>query len=246
LKTLIGVTTVWSIETRGAEKENPGGILYNPAHYSNALYQAGGLPVLIAPPVLENDSATLEALAGSILDKLAGLYFSGGGGTRLFKAPDMPGLEKQQPVRYRFETMLIKEACKRNMPMIGACRGHQMIVEALGGKIKRDTVTGHQQKDEDKILHPVQIEKTSRLEKLIGKESWPVNSLHCQVAEKAPPGFIVSARSPEGYIEAIEAEGPVFQMGFQFHPEIMCEFDPLAKGLIGSFVAAAEDYSRSR
>jgi putative glutamine amidotransferase len=244
LTVLIGVSTAWSIETWGEKEEHPGGILYNPAHYSNAIYQNGGLPFLIAPPVKVEDEGVLQSIIEHILDHLSGLYFSGGGGTKRFKAPDMPGLEEQQPLRFRFEKMLILEAYKRKMPFIGACRGHQMILESLGGKIKKDTVTDHQQKDDEKTSHRVQINKNSRLNKLIDLQTWEVNSMHCQIAEETPPGFIVSARSLEGYIEAIEADGEVFQMGFQFHPEVMCEFDQKARTLIRAFIEAAENYSR--
>ncbi len=241
---LIGVTTAWSIETWGEQAEHPGGILYNPAHYSNAIYQNGGVPFLIASPVKFEDDGELQSIVKQILDRLSAIYFSGGGGTKRFKAPDMPGLEEQQPLRFRFEKMLILEAYKRNMPFIGACRGHQTILESLGGKIKKDTVADHQQDNGLKTSHKVQINKGTRLEKLINLNTWEVNSMHCQIAEEAPPGFIVSARSPEGYIEAIEADGEVFQMGFQFHPEVMCEFDQQARTLIRAFIKAAEDYSR--
>ena len=240
---LIGVTTAWSVETWGVQKEHPGGILYNPAHYSNAIYQNGGLPFLIAPPLGIEDELKLQTIVEQTLDHLGGLFFSGGGGTKRFKASDMPGLEEQQPLRYCFEKMLIQEAYKRRMPFIGACRGHQMIIESLGGKIKNDTVGDHQQKYEQKTAHRVQIKSSTLLEKLTGLDAWEVNSMHCQVAEEAPPGFIVSARSPEGYIEAIEADGIDFHMGFQFHPEVMCEFDPRAQALIRSFIEAAADYS---
>lgn len=241
---LIGITTAWSIETWGEMSEHPGGILYNPAHYGNAIYQNGGIPFLIAPPVKVADDQALQVIVEQTLTHLSGLYFSGGGGTKRFKAPDMPGLEEQQPVRYRFEKMMIIEAYKRKMPFIGACRGHQTIIESLGGKLKKDTVTDHQQKDEEKTSHKVQINKGTRLEKLIDLDTWVVNSMHCQIAEEAPHSFVVSAQSPEGYIEAIEADSDVFQMGFQFHPEVMCEFDQRARALIRAFLKAAEEYSR--
>jgi len=245
LTPLIGVSTAWSNETWGKQTEHPGGLLYNPAHYSNAIYFHGGLPFLVAPPVKVEDMDEMRTIVVQTLNHLGGLYFSGGGGTKLFKAPDMPGLEEQQPVRYRFEKMLIQEAYKRKMPFIGACRGHQMILESLGGKIKLDTVKNHQQKDEEKTSHLIEISNNTRLKRITGLNSWDVNSMHCQVAAEAPPGFIVSARSPEGYIEAIEAEGEVFQMGFQFHPEVMCEFDPKAQALIKAFIEAAAGYYSS-
>jgi putative glutamine amidotransferase len=244
LTVLIGVPTTWSIETWGKQAEHPGGILYNPAHYSNAIYQNGGLPFLIAPPVKVADDRALQVIVEQTLAHLGGLYFTGGGGNKRFKAPDMPNLEEQQPVRFRFEKMLIVEAYKRKMPFIGSCRGHQTILESLGGKIGKDTVTDHQQKDEEKTSHRIEINGNTRLNEITGLNAWEVNSLHCQVAEEAPPGFIVSARSPEGYIEAIEAESEVFQMGFQFHPEVMCEFDQKARTLIRAFIEAAEEYSR--
>ncbi len=241
---LIGVTSVWSLETKGEDRENPGGYFYNPADYSNALFYSGGLPVLITPPVVKDSNQEIQAIVESILNGLSGLYLSGGGGTKRFKAPEMPGLEEQQPSRYRFEKMLIAEAWKRKMPVIGSCRGHQMIIEVLGGKIKPETINGHQQKNEDKLAHEINITPGSQLEQLTGLQNWKVNSMHCQVAEKAPPGFLVSAISPEGYIEAVEAENSAFWLGFQFHPEIMYSFDPHARKIINAFSKAVKNYHK--
>ena len=238
----IGVTTVWSEETWGELDDQPGGILYNPVQYSNAMYDCNAVPLLIALPTGITGEVEQKRVAGNILDRLSGLFISGGGGNRKYKAPDMPGLEKQQPQRHSFEATLLQEAWKRQMPVVGACRGHQMIVEALGGKIKSDTVCDHQQQKDQKTAHCIKIEKGSKLAGIIGAEDWEVNSLHCQVAESAPEGFMVSARSPEGYIEAIEAEGSAFWIGFQFHPEAMYSFDPKAKKIIEAFIRAAEDY----
>lgn len=238
----IGVTTVWSAETWGEMDDQPGGILYNPVQYSNVLYDLNAIPLLIPLPTGFEEKGDYNRTAGQVLNRLSGLFMSGGGGNRKYKAPDMPGLEEQQPLRHSFETALLKEAWKRQMPVIGACRGHQMIVEALGGKIKKDTVGGHQQKEDQKTAHVIKIEKDSKLAGIIGAEDWEVNSLHCQVAESAPEGFVVSARSPEGYIEAIEAEGSTFWIGFQFHPEAMYSFDNNALKILEAFVRAAEDY----
>lgn len=240
---LIGITTAWSVETWGEMKGQPGGILYNSTRYSSAIYQNGGLPVLLAPPIEEHDEFPGK-IAESILDRVSALFFSGGGGTRRFKSADMPGLSQQQPVRYHFEKLLLQLAWQRQMPVIGACRGHQMMVEAMGGKIQAATVAGHHQKDENRTAHPVEINTESRLASLVMKKNWDVNSMHCQVAEKVPPDFMVTALSPEGYIEAMEAASDIFWMGFQFHPEIMCAFDQTARRIIKAFIGAAEDYAK--
>lgn len=240
---LIGITTAWSVETWGEMKDQPGGILYNSTRYSNAIYQNGGLPVLIALPVEEHEESPGK-IAESILDRVSALFFSGGGGTRRFTSAAMPVLSQQQPVRYNFEKILLQQAWKRRMPVIGACRGHQMMVEALDGKIRVATVTGHQQEDETKTAHPVDIAAGSRLAGLVKKENWEVNSMHCQVAEEVPPDFMVTALSPEGYIEAMEAASEVFWMSFQFHPEIMCSFDPAARKVIRAFINAAAEYAK--
>lgn len=243
---LIGVTTVWSMETWGEVDDQPGGILYSPVQYHNALYNSGGLPVLVAPPTLALNDEDLQAVAKKTADSLYAFFFSGGGGNRRFKNGDMPNLEEQQPQRYKFEAMLIREAWKRKMPVIGACRGHQMIIEALGGKIKGETVSGHQQDEKAKTGHGIKIAAGSKLASLVGSLNWTVNSMHCQVAEEVPAHFQVSARSPEGYIEAVEAEEPHFWMGFQFHPEAMVVFDEAARAVIKAFVDAAEEYGKRR
>lgn len=243
---LIGVTTAWSIETWGEETDKPGGIFYNPVYYTNVLYENGALPFLIAPPVQIKSDQDLQTMVKATLDSVDALFMSGGGGNRRFKAPDMPGLREQQPLRYDYETLLLREAWKRKMPVIGACRGHQMMIEALGGTIKKETVTGHQYDDYSKTAHPVSITPGSRLSSLVQAENWSVNSMHCQVAESVPESFKVTARSPEGYIEAVEAGDSVFWVGFQFHPEIMSAFDPAAKNIFQAFVREAENYSKRK
>ena len=239
---LIGVSAAWSNETWGEEAANPHGYVYTGKPYTDVIYRCGAVPVVLAPPL---DGAPGEALfkaVEAVLDRVGGLILSGGGGATRFKPENMPGLQEQQPLRYLYETALLREARRRRLPLLGFCRGHQMIAEVAGGIIKREPVAGHQQDPAEKTAHSVELLPGSRLAEIIGARRWEVNSYHCQVVETAPPGFAVCARSPEGWIEAIEAvDRNLFWLGCQFHPELMIDADPKARRIFDHFIAAAKN-----
>lgn len=240
---LIGVTSAWSNETWGEEASNPQGYIYTDKAYAEVVYRSGAVPFLLAPPLEAVAVEELPQVITAMADQVSGLIFTGGGSARRFKPDNMPTLQEQQPLRYRFEAHLIKEAWRRRMPVLGFCRGHQMIAAVLGGEMRIESISGHQQKPDTRSAHSVDLLPGSRLAGLMEADKWEVNSYHCQVVAAAPPGFQVCARSPEGWVEAMEAAGP-FWFGFQFHPEMMFDDDKKARRLFQSFIKAADAYSR--
>ena len=242
MKPLIGVTAVWSTEMGlcGMTDEFD----YVGCSYTQALRKAGGIPVLMPPP--KDTETDLDAYADEILSHLDGVYFSGGGsvGKRVSRGP-LP-LYEQQPVRSRWEDILLKKAYALDIPILGACRGHQMITEALGGKLHKEFFPDHRQTNpRHKGHHMVQITPGSLLGSIVGEEDWFVNSLHTQKTEIAPAGFIVSARTENGDVEAIESTEKTFVIGTQFHPEMMI-YDPRAEKVLQAYIAAAKAYSERK
>ncbi len=243
---LIGLTSAWSVETWG-DPIRPGGNIYTGKAYTEVIYRCGALPVILGPPLGQYSAGVEQTMLEAVLNRIGGLIFTGGGHARRFKAGDMPGLAGQQPLRYRFEALLIREAWKRGIPVLGMCRGHQMIAEVLGGRIKEQTVPGHVQDDEQALAaHAVNIIPKTKLAQICAETVWEVNSFHCQVVAEPPPGFVVSAYSAERYIEAIEARGNPFWLGFQFHPELMFDEDEKARRIFRTFVEAAREYLKSK
>jgi len=91
----------------------------------------------------------------------------------------------------------------------------------------------------------VKIAEGSLLGKLVGTEDWFVNSIHTQKVEMAPPGFVISARTEDGSVEAVESTEKAFFLSTQFHPELMI-YDERGKQVLRAFVEAAEAYSRKK
>lgn len=236
MKPIIGISCAWSEETWGPTAA-AGGYDYVGRGYVEAIYRAGGIPVLI-PPVA--DEADLEEYALATLKTVDGLYFSGGGNVTKRKSIDeIPTLYEQQPTRARWEDYLLKLAYKEDVPTLGVCRGYQMMAVAFGGEIDTVRLPEHKQTVPfDQGIHDVSIAAGSVLAQIVGEERWHVNSIHVERVKRVPDGFAAVAWADDGSIEALEAQGKAFFMGTQFHPELMPD-DPLAQRVINAFVKVA-------
>jgi len=207
--------------------------------YARIVAQAGGIPLL-----LPTDAAA-AAPPGLMLDAIDALLVSGGGSIpgQYFRDNPDPTLRDTNPVRYDLEVELIRAASERGLPLLGICRGHQTICEALGGSPVRNLgvmpgVRDHYQELQPATTtHTVSFESGSRMASWLG-ESAPVNSFHRQVIDAPPPGWRVSAYSDDGFIEAMEAESG-FGIGVQYHPEWLTEQQPGYRALFSEFVGAA-------
>ncbi len=212
------------------------------ARYAQAVREAGGIPLLVP-----TDS---QEVVEDTLNELDGLLLSGGGSlpSAFFEQNPQPTLRETNPVRYDVEVAMVRSAWARSMPLLGICRGHQTIAEALGGEVVRD-VRGPDRPEHYQDLsptvrtHALSVESDSRLGRLIGRESL-VNSFHRQAVGAVPTGWRVVARSPDGLVEAMEAVNG-FGVGCQFHPEWLGEAEPGFARLFTEFVAASEEFGRT-
>lgn len=235
-KPVIGITCPWSVETWGDSIDN-GGYYYVGRPYVEAISKYGGVSILVTP---EYSEESLDSYLDSILNVVDGLIFSGGGDVKRESTDDLPTLRGQQPIRYDFEAALMKKAYEKKIPILGICRGFQMILEVLGGSLSDELVENHKQNlPGGEPWHKVEINKDSILYEMIGSERWDVNSFHVQKADKLPKDFIVSARAEDGVIEAIESTNYPFLVGYQFHPEELSWNDEKAGEIFRWFVKAA-------
>ncbi len=227
IKPIIGITGHF-------EKSN--NKYYVDQRYIDAVNVGGGIPLII--PIYSN--------ASRFLDIINGLIISGGGITPLsekeLKSKFLPSLEEQNPIRYEFESFLIRECYDKNIPMMGICRGHQMIAEVLGGKVSRENPLLDKQKvvhcqkvKDDKPSHDIKLISGSCLKRLLNKNKIKVNSLHRQGVEIIPEGFRISAIADDGVIEGMESEN-CSVMCFQFHPEMLLSDDHKFKKIFTHFV----------
>lgn len=198
-------------------------------HYADSVILAGGLPAYV--PILPNCE-----LAEDYLSKLDGLLLSGGDEDvqpHHYGEGPLRGLDKVCPERDQWEFALIKAAIAQNKPILGICRGCQILNVALGGNLyqslfKQFPNAGEhypQQTEMHHLYHAVHIEPDSLLHSLFGDELM-VNSFHNLALKELAPCFKVTARSPEGVIEAVESQCHPFVIGVQWHPEALTTHHP--------------------
>jgi putative glutamine amidotransferase len=201
-----------------------GGKLALDLEYVEAIQRAGAVPLVIPPDLPE------ESLADT-LQSLGGLLLSGGPDVDPvhFGEEPLPGMGRIDPGRDRVELGLARLALEAGMPILGICRGAQVLNIAAGGDIFQDLpsqagpLLRHVQQPTPMSYptHAVRVEPGSRLEAITKTESLRVNTWHHQAVRKVAPGFSVSATAGDGVIEAIEKGGAPFVIGVQFHPESM-------------------------
>ena len=239
---LIGVTCALSSER--CNDLSPNTPFYHVyTDYCEAIWNAGGNPVILPPIAGIAEESGVEPL----LKSLDGVFFSGGGLSTVPNTVALGKLMGQQPVRSQAEQALIHGCQRRKLPIIGSCRGHQMICESLGGTMAEDCLEGHSQNyPYHTPKHSIAIVPDTKLAAIVGGESWNVNSMHRQYVKNCPAGFRVNAVGPEGCIEGMEADDPDwFCITFQYHPEMMI-CDTRAYGLIKAFVDAAKAYKNAK
>ena len=209
----------------------PGNFLI-PSNYINSIIDNGGIPVIL--PVTSDTSFAKEY--AMMLD---GLLIPGGEDINplLYGEDSMPKVTYMNMVKDEFEIALIKEFYNLGKPIMGICRGMQLINVVFGGNLIQDIPSreykciSHEQAIEipSEPTHEININKSSFLYRTLGKESIVVNSYHHQAIDRIADGFIVSAIAKDGIVEAIEnKEKNIFAV--QWHPECMYKrFEDISK-----------------
>jgi putative glutamine amidotransferase len=200
-------------------------------------------------PLFDDDPATLRAL----YDRLDGVLLAGGVDMDpcTFGDPPHPKLGRTDPARDAVEIALARWAVDDRKPILGLCRGLQVMNVALGGTLFQDIeaqVPGALKHDyfptagfeRDYAAHPVAIADGSRLAAAFGAPDVTVNSMHHQAVREVAPALHVSARAPDGLIEAVESGTDHFLVGVQWHPEMFEQSDPRTRRLFRDFIAAAQ------
>jgi putative glutamine amidotransferase len=188
----------------------------SPRTYSLAVQRAGGL-ALILPP----DDAVAEA-PDELLDLVDGLLLAGGSDIDPASYGAKPGPETKgsRPERDRFEIALGTGALERDMPVLGICRGMQMLNVIQGGTLDQHLgLELHRHTPGAFCDHGVRLEPGSLAARVIGDEQTTVKSAHHQGVDELGEGVIATGWADDGIVEAIELPEKSFAVGVLWHPE---------------------------
>jgi putative glutamine amidotransferase len=187
--------------------------------YVKAVAKAGAVPLLLptcTPPFMWRE----------MLKKVDALILSGGGDPDafLYGCEARPEQGYVQPDRDRMELYLARYSLHTKLPLLGICRGAQIVAIAQRGALYQDitniAAVQHLQKaPRNYPIHQVKVYKNTLLYQITGQRSFRVNSFHHQAIKNVGPGMVVSAVAPDGIIEAVEVQHHPFALGVQWHPE---------------------------
>ena len=216
--------------------------------YARQIRNAGGLPFLLPNVLTEMDITDLIA-------SLDGLLLSGGGDIDpvYWHEPPHPAITLVDPARDAFELALARAALSEDLPVLGICRGVQVLAVATGGDLWQDIPSQCAHFLQHRQTVPRQLpshDVTVIPDSLLAGVLWPhgsdhgrlsVNSFHHQAPRNCGTLLSVVATSPDGSIEALALPGAHFALGVQWHPEDMADSDPRQARIFSALVAAAHE-----
>ena len=225
---VIGLTT-YRQQARSGVWDVPASFL--PAVYIDGVTAAGGVAALLPPQPVD------DLIAEQVVDRLDGLILTGGKDVNPQAYGHQPHPATEQPARERdvWEFALLDAALRRHLPVLGICRGPQVINVALGGTLHQhlpDVLghSGHRVADATFASHTARITADSRLGRLLG-DSVQTRCYHHQGIDQLGRGLVASATC-DGVIEGIEMTGDDFVVGVQWHPEENLDDLRLFAGLV--------------
>ncbi|MFB7841953.1 gamma-glutamyl-gamma-aminobutyrate hydrolase family protein [Microbacterium sp. NPDC056052] len=234
---VVGLTTYRQEASWGTWRQVEADLL--PSDYARSIERAGGVPLLL-PPV------AAPGAAGDVLARLDGLLIAGGADVnpaRYGQEPD-PSVVGWYDDRDAWELALLAEAERLRLPLLGICRGMQLMAVAAGGSLVQHLpdVVGHGEHGGGPTSYgsaSVRVDAEGRVAELVAPEiTVPVHH-HQAVAQH--PGYRPVAHDADGVLQAMEAAGDRFAVGVQWHPET--DEDP---GLFDGLIAAAKERMRAR
>ncbi len=240
-KVRVGITSGWEQSSLV-----PGwSLIYTVKSCIDVVEKVGGIPIIL--PVMSQTVSRNE-----VLDAIDALIVSGevlSIKRNVLKEEGPKDLECQNPLRYANERDYIMGALNKRIPLLGICRGHQVLNVVCGGSMYLDdihlsqanNVITHQQDDKkpEETVHSIRME--GFLARILGREEAMVNSFHRQSVKEPPAGFDVVACSQDGMVEAIASAEHDFVLGLQFHPEVLP--DPVWLNIFKELIEAGARYS---
>ena len=213
-----------------------------PRSYVDAVLQTGGVPVVI-PLMHENEIIEL-------LNSLDGVIFTGGEDfdPAYYNERPIPQMGKVNAVRDEFDIRTLRLAVERGLPVLGICRGVQLINIAYGGSLYQDlpaqyydnSIRHRQRQPKEEASHSVLVENNTVFAGIVKERMLMVNSSHHQAIKKVAEGFRVAGKSPDKIVEVIEKiDSENWILGVQFHPETRVLQDNAMRKIFRSFIDEA-------
>lgn len=219
MRPLIGLTS-YGIEPKDVLRRPWFGA---PQAYFHAVWKAGGTPVLIP---------NLPEAAESYVERLDGIILVGGGDVEPARYTDASVHETVydvDPARDAMELALLEATTARERPVLGICRGIQLINVARGGTLWQDVeaeapwAQPHSTPDKSALFHEVAVAQRSRLADIVGASRIEANSYHHQAVRAVGDGLRPVGRTADGLVEALEAPDHPFLLAVQWHPELLLD-----------------------
>lgn len=214
----------------------------NNQSYIRAVDEAGGVPVLLPPLADPVSRAAIRA-------RLDGLLLTGGGDLdpALYGEERIPECGEIEAERDEPELDIARWALDSGVPLLGVCRGMQLLNVLRGGTLYQDITAQrphsprHDRTDHPRVwrAHDISINPTSRLAGILGTTHQVVNSLHHQAVNRVGDGIEIIGWSEDGIAEAMEIPGVPFAIAVQYHPEELVADDEASRRLFAAFVQAA-------
>ncbi len=238
MKPVIGVTT---------DSEYKNGYYYQKLNEwnLNSISDNGGIPFMFQ---ITSDDETID----KYLEMVDGILFTGGNDVN-------PHCYGEEPIkelghldykRDEFEIKLYKKAAEKDLPILGICRGSQVMNVAAGGKLyqdiysQRNGTNGHSYDFSfgSYEYHNVDIKDSSKLYGMLKVKELKTNSYHHQSIKEVAEGYKPTAFAKDGIIECIESENLAFAVGVQWHPEVMYDKLTIFSNIFSTFIKQCEKY----
>lgn len=233
MKPLIGISCRLKHKSKGDH-------FYLQREYSEAVFAAGGIPVML-PLIPDRD------YVDEIAQRLDGILLSGSSSDvnpALFGAARHPRLGQVHPERDALDRALIRHAIDSRKPLLGICYGIQALNVALGGSLVQHVETGIEHSNAE-ACHKVLVEADSLLARIGSAGEHVVNTSHHQALDRIGDSLRVTAHAPDGVIEAVETtEAGRFLVGVQWHPERIWKQSAISKALFEAFIHATQKTGR--
>jgi len=214
-----------------------------PCDYIDAVHMAKGIPILLPMG---------EPYTGELVDMIDGLLLVGGGDIcpAEYGGPEHETIYETDERRDRFEMALVIESLEARIPLLGICRGMQVINVALEGTLHTHipdvfglTVT-HVPEPLQAVQHGITVTAGSQCAGVMGSTEFAADSSHHQAIKDIASGLAVVGEAPDGVIEAVEMPGHPWLIGVQWHPERTAADDPVQQRLFDQFVLASTSPSQ--